>query len=71
VLILLGEVDMKTLYMTDKQKKIIQLLFKTGRTYHGVATEAGIENRPDKFEDLSYDMAKQIIKAHGGLLGLR
>ena len=62
---------MKTLYMTDKQKKVIQRLFKIGRTYHGVATDAGIEARPDKFEDLSYDMAKQIIKTHSGLLGLK
>ena len=41
------------------------------RTYHSIADDAGIEERPDKFEDLSYDMAKQIIKAHGGLLGLK
>lgn len=62
---------MKELYMTEKQKKVIQRLFKMGRTYHGVVNETGIEDRPDKFEDLSYDMAKQIIKAHNGLLGLR
>ena len=62
---------MKTLYMTEKQKKVIQKLFKMGRTYHSVATDAGVEARPDKFEDLSYDMAKQIIKAHSGLLGLK
>ncbi len=63
---------MNTLYMTEKQKKVIQKLFKMGRTtYHNVATEAGVEDRPDKFEDLSYDMAKQIIKAHSGLLGLK
>jgi hypothetical protein len=57
--------------MTDKQKKVIQRLFRTGRTYHSLVTDAGIETRPDKFEDLSYDMAKQIIKAHNGLLGLK
>ena len=68
MLILLGEVNMETLYMTEKQKKVIQRLFKMGRTYHGVATDAGIEDRPDKFEDLSYDMAKQIIRAYNGLL---
>jgi len=62
---------MKTLYMTEKQRKIIQKLFKMGRTYHSVATDAGVDARPDKFEDLSYDMAKQIIKVHSGLLGLK
>jgi len=61
---------MNELYMTEKQKKVIQRLFKMGRTYHGVADEAGIGPRPDKFEDLSYDMAQQIIRAHNGLLGL-
>jgi len=62
---------MKELYMTEKQKKVIQRLFKMGRTYHALANEAGIEERPDKFEDLSYDMAKQIIRVHNGLLGLK
>jgi hypothetical protein len=57
--------------MTEKQKKVIQRLFKMGRTYHRVATEAGLDARPDKFSDLTYDMAKQIIKTHSGLLGLR
>jgi len=57
--------------MTEKQKKVIQRLFKMGRTYHCVATDAGIEARPDKFEDLSYGMAKQIINVHSGLLGLK
>jgi hypothetical protein len=57
--------------MTESQKKTIQRLFKMGKTYHSLATEAGIGERPDKFEDLSYDMADQIIKAHRGLLGLR
>ena len=61
---------MKELYMTDTQKKAIQRLFKMGKTYHALATEAGIGERPDKFEDLSYDMAKIIIRAHNGLLGL-
>ena len=61
---------MKELYMTEKQKKAIQRLFKMGKTYHALADDAGIKERPDKFEDLSYDMAKQIIKTHNGLLGL-
>ncbi len=61
---------MKELYMTEKQKKVIQRLFKMGKTYHSVVSDAGIEDRPDKFEDLSYDMAKQIIRVHNGLLGL-
>lgn len=62
---------MKELFMTKKQKKVIQRLFKMGKTYHGLATDAGIDACPDKFEDLSYDMAQQIIKAHNGLLGLK
>jgi len=62
---------MKELYMTEKQKKTIQKLFKMGKTYHALASSAGIGDRPDKFEDLSYEMAEQIIKNHGGLLGLR
>ena len=59
------------LYITEKQNKVIQRLFRMGKTYHSLATDADIKDRPDKFEDLSYDMAQQIIKAHGGLLGLR
>ena len=62
---------MKELYMTEKQKKVIQRLFKMGKTYHAVFYEAGLKGRPDKFEDLSYDMAKQIIKMYNGLLGLK
>jgi DhnA family fructose-bisphosphate aldolase class Ia len=62
---------MKTSDMTEKQKKVIKRLFRTGRTYHSLAIDAGIENLPDRFEDLSYDMAKQIIRAHNGLLGLK
>jgi len=62
---------MKELYMTAKQKKVIQVLFKMGKTYHGVTDDAGIKDRPDKFEDLSYDMAQQIIRVHNGLLGLK
>jgi len=58
-------------YMTKKQEKVIQRLFKMGRTYHGLADDASIESRPDKFKDLSYDMAQQIIRAHNGLLGLK
>ncbi len=61
---------MKELYMTEKQKKVIQRLFKMGKMYHSVVSDAGIEGRPDKFEDLSYDMAQQIIRVHNGLLGL-
>ena len=61
---------MNELYMTKKQKKVIQRLFKMGKTYHAVVDDAGIKERPDKFEDLSYDMAQQIIRAHNGLLGL-
>ena len=61
---------MKQLYMTEKQKRVIQRLFKMGKTYHSLATEAGIDERPDKFEDLSYDMAERIIKSFNGLLGL-
>ena len=57
--------------MTEKQKKVIQRLFKMGKTYHGLATDAGVDARPDKFEDLSYEMAQQIITAHRGLLGLK
>jgi hypothetical protein len=62
---------MKELYMTDKQKKTIQRLFRMNKTYHALADEAGIGPRPDKFEDLSYNMAQQIIRAHSGLLGLK
>jgi len=62
---------MKELYMTERPKKAIQRLFKMGKTYHGVVNDAAIENHPDKFEDLSYDMAQQIIRVHNGLLGLR
>lgn len=62
---------MNELYMTDKQKKIIQRLFKMGKTYHVLATDAGITERPDKFEDLSHDMAQLIIRAHSGLLGMK
>ena len=62
---------MNKLYMTEKQKKVIQRLFRMGKTYHDLATNAGIEERPNKFEDLSYDMAQQIIRTHGGLLGLK
>lgn len=62
---------MNKLSMTKKQKKAIQRLFKMGKTYHGLATDAGIKERPDKFEDLGYDMAQQIIRAHNGLLGLK
>ena len=57
--------------MTDRQKRAIQRLFKMGKTYHALVDEVGIVDRPDKFEDLSYDMAKQIIKVHNGLLGLK
>ena len=57
--------------MTEKQKKVIRRLFKMGKTYHGLATDAGVDARPDKFEDLSYEMAQQIITAHRGLLGLK
>jgi len=60
-----------TMEMTDKQKKIIQNLFKMGKTYHSLASEAGLKHRPDKFEDLTYDMAQQIIRAYRGLLGLK
>jgi hypothetical protein len=62
---------MKELYMTAKQRKVIQRLFAMGRTYHQLANEAGINERPDKFEDLSYDMAQDIISTHRGLLGLK
>jgi len=62
---------MNKLLMTEKQKSVIQRLFKMGRTYHGLADDAGLAERPDKFEDLSYDAAKEIIKAHNGLLGLK
>lgn len=62
---------MNELYMTEKQKKVIQRLFRMGKTYHALADDAGVEQRPDKFEDLSYDTAAQIIKVHSGLLGLR
>ena len=62
---------MKKLYMTEKQKKTIQRLFKMGKTYHGVINDAGIKEHPDKFEDLSYDTAQEIIRVHNGLLGLR
>ncbi len=62
---------MNKLSMTKKQKKVIQRLFKMGKTYHRVADEAGLAAHPDKFEDLSYDMAQQIIRAHNGLLGLK
>ena len=58
-------------YMTEKQKKAIQRLFKMGKTYHALADESGIGQRPDKFEDLSYGMAQQIIRVHNGLLGLK
>ena len=61
---------MKESYMTEKQKKAIQRLFKMGKTYHGVTDDSDIKERPDKFEDLSYDMAQQIIRVHNGLLGL-
>ena len=51
--------------MVQRQKAIIQGLFlATKKTYHRLADEAGIGDRPDKFEDLSYAMAQQIIKAH-------
>ncbi len=62
---------MKESRMTKKQKKVIQRLFKMGKMYHALAAEAGIGPHPDKFEDLSYDMAKQIIRVHNGLLGLK
>ena len=62
---------MKESCMTKKQKKVIQRLFKMGKTYHRVADEAGLIDQPDKFEDLSYDMAQQIIRVHSGLLGLK
>jgi hypothetical protein len=62
---------MNKLLMTDKQRQVIQRLFKMGQTYHTLATSAGIDVRPDKFDDLDYEMAKQIIKAHSGLLGLK
>jgi len=62
---------MKESFMTEKQKKVIQRLFKMGKTYHALADESGVGKRPDKFEDLSYDMAQQIIKAQSGLLGLK
>ena len=71
IILYVGEANMETLYMTDKQKKVIKRLFKMGRTYYGLATDAGIDSRPDKFEDLSYDMAKQIIRVYSGLLGLK
>jgi len=40
------------------------------RTYHRLATEAGLKDWPDKFEDLSWQQAREIIQAHAGLLGL-
>lgn len=61
---------MSKLYMTEKQKNIIQRLFSMGRTYHRLATEAGLKDRPAKFTDLSWDQAREIIQAHAGLLGL-
>lgn len=56
--------------MTEKQKKVIQRLLSMGRTYHRLATEAGLKDRPDKFADLSWEQAREIIQAHAGLLGL-
>lgn len=48
--------------MTEEQKAKIQYIFRvTRKTYHRLADEAGIGQRPDKFEDLSYDMAHKII----------
>jgi len=39
--------------MVQRQKAIIQGLFlATKKTYHRLADEAGIGDRPDKFEDL-------------------
>jgi hypothetical protein len=61
---------MRELLMTEKQKKVIQRLFVMGKTYHSIVDDAGIKERPDKFEDLSYDVAKEIIRIHNGLLGL-
>lgn len=50
--------------MTEKQKETIQYLFRvTKKTYHRLADEAGIGDRPDKFEDLSFLMAQKIIDA--------
>jgi hypothetical protein len=51
--------------MVQRQKAIIQGLFlATKKTYHRLADKAGISDRPDKFEDLSYRMAQKIIEAH-------
>jgi hypothetical protein len=53
--------------MTPKQKKAIQVLFfEREKTYHKLADEAGIDPRPDKFEDLSYFDAQKIIDFHLG-----
>jgi len=53
--------------MTPKQKKTIQtLFFEREKTYHKLADEAGIEVRPDKFEDLDYFNAQKIIDFHLG-----
>jgi len=50
--------------MTTKQKETIQYLFRvTKKTYHRLADEAGIGERPDKFEDISFTMAQKIIDA--------
>jgi hypothetical protein len=61
---------MNKLLMTSKQRRVIQRLFKMGKTYHVLATDAGLDARPDKFDDLSYEDAKQIIRVYNGLLGL-
>lgn len=59
---------MKILLMTQEQEKTIQkLFFNEHKTYHALANEAGIGDRPDKFEDLDYAMADQIIRAHRSL----
>ena len=61
---------MKELYMTEKQKRAIQKLFRMGKTYHALAAESSVEEPPDKFEDLGWQQAQQIINCHQGLLRL-
>lgn len=50
--------------MTTQQILAFQVLFKRGKTYHMLATEAGIDRRPDKFEELDCFMAQRIIDFH-------
>ena len=54
--------EREPIYMTSVQKQVISEVFlRKGWTYHTLVDKAGLEYRPSKFDDLTYNQAKKII----------